>query len=225
MRKKKNPPFLVYGIVLKTITRRGFSCLKKKICNWVSTQHHTIKFRNITQLKIIRNAVDLSFVSKLLEDSFITAVNVSDGAYVDGTKFNELLDWTSRSGINIEEVCGDKAHFRKPVLDKIKEMGIEAYIPISEMVYRIDENRFSYNKDSDEWFCSQGNSTVRKWHKKDKKNNRESYRYYFEKETCRNCPQRGVRNLKQNTRKELAKSGKMMRWKVFMDWTAPEGTV
>lgn len=64
----------------------------------------------------------------------------------------------------------------------------KAYIPVSEMAYRIDEERFSYNKDSDEWFCIQGNNTIRKYHKKGK--NRESYRYYFEKETCRNCPLR-----------------------------------
>ena len=30
------------------------------------------------------------------------------------------------------------------------------------MAYRIDEERFSYNKDSDEWFCVQGNKTERK---------------------------------------------------------------
>src|SRR5699024_543746 len=44
--------------------------------------------------------------------------------------------------------------------------------------------------DSDEWFCVQGNKTVRKYHKKGKK--RESYRYYFDKETCRDCPIRDV---------------------------------
>ena len=30
------------------------------------------------------------------------------------------------------------------------------------MVYRIDEEEFSYNKDSDEWQCSEGNLTVNK---------------------------------------------------------------
>lgn len=78
------------------------------------------------------------------------------------------------------------AYFRKPILDSIKEVSAKAYIPVSEMAYKIDEDLFSYNKDSDEWFCAQGNNTVKKYHKKGK--NRESYRYYFEKETCRNCP-------------------------------------
>lgn len=54
------------------------------------------------------------------------------------------------------------------------------------MGYRIDEERFRYNKDSDEWSCDQGNTTVKKSHKKTK--NRESYRYYFERGKCKNCP-------------------------------------
>lgn len=120
------------------------------------------------------------------EDRIITAVHVNNGAYVDGTKFDELIELTKKSGIAIGEVYGDKAYFRKPILDKIIEVEAKAYIPVSEMAYRINEDLYSYNKDSDEWFCAQGNNTVRKYHKKGK--NRESYRYYFEKETCRNCP-------------------------------------
>ncbi|MGD6968054.1 IS1182 family transposase [Rossellomorea vietnamensis] len=124
------------------------------------------------------------------EDRFITAVHVGNGAYVDGSQFNELLELTKKSGVNIEKVFGDKAYFRKPILDKIKEAEAKAYIPVSEMAYKIDEELFGYNKDSDEWFCVQGNHTVRKSHKKTKK--REAYRYYFEKENCRNCPLRDV---------------------------------
>lgn len=96
-------------------------------------------------------------------DRMITAVNVSDGAYVDGTKFNKLLDLTRRSCVAIDEIYSDKAYFRKPILDKIKEEEAKAYIPVSEMAYRIDEETFSYNKDSDEWVCVQGNHTIRKY--------------------------------------------------------------
>ncbi|MRX74432.1 IS1182 family transposase [Bacillus lacus] len=124
------------------------------------------------------------------EDRIITAVHVDNGAYVDGSKFDELLELTKKSGVRIEKVFGDKAYFRKPILDKIKESEAKAYIPVSEMAYKIDEEIFSYNKDSDEWFCVQGNNTVRKYHKKGK--NKESYRYYFEKEQCRNCPIRDI---------------------------------
>jgi len=122
-------------------------------------------------------------------ERIITAVNVDNGAYVDGTKFDELLELTKKSGITINEVYGDKAYFRKPILDKIKEVGARPYIPVSEMAYRINEELYSYNKDSDEWFCAQGNKTEKKVYKK-RKSGKETYRYYFERETCRNCPLR-----------------------------------
>ena len=57
------------------------------------------------------------------------------------------------------------------------------------MAYKIDEEIFSYNKDSDEWFCSEGNITIRKKHRKDK-SGKETYKYYFGKEKCRNCSKR-----------------------------------
>jgi len=91
--------------------------------------------------------------------------------------------------LEIEEVFADKAYFRKSILDKVKDIKAEAYIPVSESVYRIDEEKFSYNKDSYEWFCQQGNKTISKKYTK-YKNGREFYRYKFEREKCRNCPKR-----------------------------------
>ena len=123
------------------------------------------------------------------EERIITAVTVKDGAYVDGTEFDELIELTQETGINIEEVYGDKAYFKKPILDRIKQAQAKAYIPVSEMAYKIKEDLFSYNKDSDEWFCSEGNITVNKKHRKDK-NGKQAYKYYFEKEKCRNCTKR-----------------------------------
>ena len=123
------------------------------------------------------------------KERLITAVNVSNGAYVDGEKFDGLLELTMKTGIIIKEFYGDKAYFRKKILDKISELGAKAYIPVSEMAYKIDEDLYSYNKDSDEWFCAQGNQTIKKVHKT-RKSGKQSYRYYFEKEKCRNCPLR-----------------------------------
>ncbi|WP_077368785.1 IS1182 family transposase [Anaerosalibacter sp. Marseille-P3206] len=123
------------------------------------------------------------------DERIITAVTVKSGEYVDGTNFDKLIELTNQTGLKVEEVFGDKAYFRKPILDKIKEIEAKAYIPISEMSYKIDEEIFSYNKDSDEWFCSQGNITIRKKHRKDK-SGKETYKYYFEKEKCRNCSKR-----------------------------------
>jgi hypothetical protein len=87
------------------------------------------------------------------EERLITAVEVHDGAYVDGDGYNELYDRTKECGVNPKEAYGDKAYFRKPILDKLQEETVEAIIPVSETVYRLGESWFSYNKDSDQWFC------------------------------------------------------------------------
>ena len=94
------------------------------------------------------------------EERIITAVNVHNGAYVDGNEYKELYNKTKECGINIKEAYGDKAYFRKPILDILENDHVEAIIPVSETVYRVDESRYNYNKDSDQWFCEYGNCTV-----------------------------------------------------------------
>ena len=42
----------------------------------------------------------------------------------------------------------------------LEKQKIKGYIPVSASVYKIDEELFSYNKDSDQWFCFMGNYTV-----------------------------------------------------------------
>jgi len=123
------------------------------------------------------------------EERIITAVDVHDGAYVDGTGYKGLYNRTKECEITIKEAYGDKAYFRKPILDILRKDSVEAIIPVSESVYRIDESMFNYNKDSDQWFCHAGNCTVKKVKKTEKRGN-ETLRYFFERETCRKCPGR-----------------------------------
>lgn len=75
-------------------------------------------------------------------------------------------------------------------MDILKNDGVEAIIPVSESTYRIDESFFSYNKDSDQWFCITGNYTVKKKKKMEKRGNK-TLSYYFNKEICKKCPDRG----------------------------------
>ncbi len=96
------------------------------------------------------------------EERLITCVRTGDGVYTDGDLTEEMLEETIKAGVSVKEVYGDKAYFRKNILDLIKELKAKAFIPISGSAYRIDENGFSYNKDSDEWECSQGNISVKK---------------------------------------------------------------
>ncbi len=96
------------------------------------------------------------------DERIITSVRTSDGAYTDGSYAKEMLAQTLRSGMTITEVYGDKAYFRKSILDDIKSLKAYPYIPVNSLVYRLDESQFTYNKDADEWQCSQGNITEKR---------------------------------------------------------------
>lgn len=126
------------------------------------------------------------------DERIITSVKTSDGAYMDGSYSKEMLEQTKKAGVEVKEVYGDKAYFRKPILDNITEIGAKAYIPVSAVIYKIDESEYSYNKDADEWQCSQGNTTEKKKSYKTKNGNgyKEGYKYYFEINQCKACPKR-----------------------------------
>jgi len=124
------------------------------------------------------------------DERIITSVRTADGAYVDGSYTKEMIEDSQNTGINIKEIYGDKAYFRKSILENIEAVKAKAYIPVSASVYRIDESKYSYNKDADEWQCSQGNITVKKKRFKTKrgKEYQEGYSYYFDLKTCKACP-------------------------------------
>ena len=126
------------------------------------------------------------------DERIITAVKVHSGEYADGADFKKLLEETQKSGLEIEEVYGDKAYFRKDILDTIKENKAEAYIPVSGSAYKIDEERYSYNKDSDQWFCFMGNNTIKKERITQKKigGDVSFYSYTFDKSQCASCAHR-----------------------------------
>lgn len=124
------------------------------------------------------------------DERIITSIKTANGAYVDGSFTKEMLKQTQEAGIKLEEIYGDKAYFRKSILDEIEAINAKAYIPVSTSAYRIDESEYAYNKDSDQWQCSQGNTTVnKKYYKtKSKIKAREGYKYYFEMSQCKQCP-------------------------------------
>ncbi len=126
----------------------------------------------------------------MTEEGIITGMVVQPGNYRDGDRFADLLATTIKAGVKPNAAYGDKAYCRPDVLGAIKELDIGAYIPISHAAYRINEELFSYNKDSDTWTCINGNeSGTGKWEKR-KKGERISYT--FERECCRRCPHRQV---------------------------------
>jgi transposase len=142
------------------------------------------------------------------EERIVTAVNVYGGEHADGTDFDDLIDRTLKSGMNISEVYGDKAYCKPGIYEKIEKIKAEAYIPVSASAYRIDEEFFSYNKDSDQWFCVLGNMTVSKKREEKKKSDgttKTQYVYGFDKDVCVGCARReacmGKSAAKQKNRK------------------------
>ena len=127
------------------------------------------------------------------DERIITAIDVHDGEYVDGKEADKLIEKTEASGVEVKTVYGDKAYFRKDILDMLEDKQIEGVIPVSASVYKVDEELYSYNKDSDQWFCFMGNHTVG-CKKSTQGNGRgdtyEIYTYVFKKDQCTDCPYR-----------------------------------
>lgn len=122
------------------------------------------------------------------EEKIITSIDVNDGSYVDGTDFKKHLENTLDCGVKVEAGYGDKGYFRKPIIEALEGINAEVIIPPSESVYKIDESKYSYNKDSDQWICEEGNYSVER--KKANRKGRNAVYYYFSKQDCANCPKR-----------------------------------
>lgn len=124
------------------------------------------------------------------KDGIITSVRTAPGSYIDGTYVKEMLEDTKKSGMIIHAVLGDKAYFRKIILDVIADMKATSLIPVSALIYRLDESEYTYNKDADEWQCSQGNTTGQKKYYQSKRKDgvRQGYKYYFDIHQCKACP-------------------------------------
>jgi len=121
----------------------------------------------------------------------ITGVGVHNGAYVDGDDFSRLYELSKRAGLKINAAYADKAYFRKEILDMLAAENVAAYIPVNACTYKINEELFRYNKDSDQWICKRGNMTVSKKTKTIRRKDRgevQHYEYIFGKEECVGCP-------------------------------------
>ena len=122
------------------------------------------------------------------DGELITAVKVENGSYIDGTNFEELMGKSKRTGMRIDSFYGDKAYFKIDIIERLEKENIEIYIPTSASAYRVDEELYKYNKDSDQWYCKNGNETISVTIHNN--HERSELRYVFEREQCRNCPYR-----------------------------------
>lgn len=131
-------------------------------------------------------------VCQTTDGGLITSIDVEPGSYVDGCNFKDHLEKIQKSGLTVTGVYGDKAYFRYDILKLIEENQAASYIPVSASAYKIDEELFSYNKDSDQWFCVMGNETEKVKSKSFTRNGQKyTYlEYSFGRELCRNCSRR-----------------------------------
>ena len=138
------------------------------------------------------------------EGELITAVKVENGAYMDGTNFKELIEISEKAGLNIDSFYGDKAYFRIGIIEELETKNVKAYIPTSASAYKVNEELYAYNKDSDQWFCINGNETICKKKSIDKKGYI-SIRYKFQKEICEKCPYKDKCITRKNERTKTLK--------------------
>ena len=85
----------------------------------------------------------------MTNSGIITAATVNPGNYVDGTDFEKIYKQTEESGLEATEFYGDKAYFRKDILTILSNKEIIPYIPVSASAYKINEELYTYTKDSD----------------------------------------------------------------------------
>ena len=139
----------------------------------------------------------------MTEERLITALEVTTGEVSDGSDLKSLLDKTQKAGVDVKEICGDKAYSSKQNLELAKSKEIKL---ISKLKHAItygsnrEETGFIFNKDADTYQCPNGFLAVRKA-RTGKKNVAENQktRYYFDIEKCKSCP------LKEGCYKDGAK--------------------
>ena len=160
------------------------------------------------------------------DERIITATDAHNGEYVDGKEFAPLLDKTLSTGMKVAEFYGDKAYFRKDIIDALNEKKIKGYIPVSASVYKVDEELFAYNKDSDQWFCFMGNHTVscKKTTQTKRGKTYDQLSYLFFKQQCVDCPHRDIciGKRKSKARKLLVAASAPLFYELSQEQKQPE---
>ena len=131
-------------------------------------------------------------------ERIITGVVVTTGDKSDGQYTQELIEKSIQNGIKVDTFIGDGAYSGKDNLDYGAGHDITMVTPLNATVYQEYKGTrkchgFSFNKDAGMYVCTAGNMAIRKVHNGGKKQNGESRRlitYYFDVETCKNCPLR-----------------------------------
>ena len=140
----------------------------------------------------------------MTEERIITAAIITSGEKTDGKELDKLVEKSRRTGMNVENVIGDKAYSSKENIEASKRDNYKLISKLNSIVTqgnRSKEDEFEFNKDAGMYQCKAGHLAIRK-----EKDSRKSLgknprvRYYFDIEKCKRCP------YKEGCYKEAAKS-------------------
>ena len=123
-------------------------------------------------------------------ERIMTAAVVTSGEATDGKQFEQLVEKSEKTGIEIEAVVGDGAYSSSEILKYCQEKEIEIASKLNKMILEghCAQKDFEYNKDAEMYVCKAGHMAIRKSKDKTGSKNRDVIRYYFDVDKCKVCP-------------------------------------
>lgn len=128
------------------------------------------------------------------DERIITAAIITTGEKNDGKYLQELVEKSEMTGLEIENVIGDRAYSSKDNIKYAKDKHMHLISRLHPLVsngVRSNNDDFTFNKDADTYMCKAGHLAThvkKNSGGKDKKN--PSLRYMFDVEKCKVCPLR-----------------------------------
>lgn len=123
------------------------------------------------------------------DNGIAVAAVMTSGEKTDGAYLEELVNSSNESGMNVEEVIGDKAYSSKDNIDLMNKKDIKVISRLSSSVTHGNRDKnhgFEFNKDAQMYQCPLGHLALSKRKTGGKRD--KSMTYYFDIEKCKVCP-------------------------------------
>ena len=121
----------------------------------------------------------------MTEEGIITGLSVTNGTSADNKEFENIVNQTLETGVEVKDIAGDKAYSTSDIL----KFGIDKNINIiSKLKENVGSKEFndeyvSFNKDADTYECKNGCLA-----KKNKVRKNSTLGYSFYRADCEKCP-------------------------------------
>jgi hypothetical protein len=141
----------------------------------------------------------------MTEERLITGIEITNGSADDGKQLPKLIKQSKINGIAITEVIADTAYSKKDNLENTANEGIKLISKLHPCVsqeHKKEREGFSYNKDSNQYICPMGYTSINcEKRKSKKKNNNTVLIYSFSKIKCKKCPNQNTCKVSKKGRK------------------------